>query len=102
MLTEAPINHRDFLAAQATLEAELVKVVGGGIVKTIAADQVGGIIVGMTCVGCMTRLERKYGTPSSVHVQKLITALQGRFERPADFPMYTTRYNCAIQRPQCA
>ena len=62
MHTGASEKRKDFLAARALLKAELAKVMGDDIVETMAADQADITIAGMSCVGCMEWLERRYGT----------------------------------------
>ena len=102
MHTEASEKRKDFLTARTLLKTELLKVIGDDIAETMAADQSDGSIAGMSCVDCMTWLERRYGTLSSAHVKKLVAALQTRCERPADFPLHCARFNRSIRRLQRA
>ena len=97
MHTEAADKRKDFLAARAMLKAELVKVMGDEITKTMAADQADGTIAGTSCVDCMNRLERRYGTLNSAHAKKLVATIQTRCERPSEFPMYYKKFNRAIR-----
>ena len=76
MHAEAAEKRKDFIAAWASLRAELMKIMGVGIAETITADQADGTTASVPCADCITWLERKYGTLSSAHVQKLIADLQ--------------------------
>ena len=96
--TEAPEKRKDFLTARTLLKTELLKVIGDEIAETMAADQNDGSITGMSCVGCLVWLEQRYGTRSSAHVKKLVSALQTRCDHPTDFPIHCVRFNRAIRR----
>ena len=98
MHTEASDKRKDFLAARALLKAELVKIIGDDIAKTMAADQEDESLASITCVQFMEWLENQYGTLCSVHVKKLVAALQTCCDRPSDFPVHCARFNRSIRR----